>query len=270
MISENRIKNIKLLVVEDMPLNQLLMKVVLDGLNIKHDITSNGKLAIQKLFSSTYDLVLMDLYMPDMDGFVATEHIRKVMLSNIPIIALTADIVSLDAEKCKVYGFNDYLSKPVDEQELYNKIMALINPTTPVNAVNGNSETKSMSCIDLSFLKHRTGHNEKLLAEMISLYLEQTQPLIQMMKQSVKDKNWNLLQNSVHKMIPSFTIMGINKDFELLAQKIHQNTLQNHTDTLPELVLQFESVTNQVCQELEQELAALKMRAFTPSPPKEI
>lgn len=270
MISETHIKNIRLLVVEDMPLNQLLMKLVLDGLNIKHDMTSNGKLAIQKMFSSTYDLILMDLHMPEMDGFAATDHIRKTMLSNIPIIALTADVVNIDAEKCKMYGFNDYISKPVDEQELYNKIMALINPTTPVNALNGNSETKSMSCIDLSFLKHRIGHNEKLLAEMISLYLNQTQPLIQLMKQSVKDKNWNLLQNSVHKMIPSFTIMGINKDFELLAQKIHQYALQNHTDTLPELVIQFESVTNQVCQELELELNELNMRAFTPSPPKEI
>lgn len=270
MISENHIKNIRLLVVEDMPLNQLLMKIVLDGLNIKHDMAGNGQLAIQKLFLSTYDLILMDLHMPEMDGFEATEYIRKTMLLNIPIIALTADIINSDIEKCKTYGFNDYISKPVDEKELYNKIIAALNTSAPSTSLNGNSESKSISCVDLSFLKHRTGHNEKLLAEMISLYLDQTQPLIAIMKQSVKDKNWNLLQNSVHKMIPSFTIMGINKDFEVLAQKIHQFALQNHTDTLPELVLQFENVTNQVCVELEQELAALKMRAFTPSPPKEI
>ena len=65
----------------------------------------------------------MDLQMPVMDGFTATEIIRKDMHLDIPIIALTADVTTVDVEKCKTAGMNDYISKPVDEKILYNKIM---------------------------------------------------------------------------------------------------------------------------------------------------
>jgi len=126
-------KKIKILVVEDMPLNQLLMKTLLDDFGFDCEIASNGKIAIEKLANEdalednkTYNLILMDLQMPVMNGFEATEHIRKNMNSNIPIIALTADVTTVDLAKCKAIGMNDYIAKPVDEKLLYRKIVALI------------------------------------------------------------------------------------------------------------------------------------------------
>ena len=68
------------------------------------------------------DIILMDLLMPELNGFEATKHIRSKMNSQIPIIALTADLTTVDVEKCKAVGMNDYLSKPVDEKLLYSKI----------------------------------------------------------------------------------------------------------------------------------------------------
>jgi CheY-like chemotaxis protein len=65
----------------------------------------------------------MDLQMPEMNGFEATEHIRKTMNSTIPIIALTADVTTVDVEKCIAAGMNDYISKPLDEKVLYTKII---------------------------------------------------------------------------------------------------------------------------------------------------
>ena len=88
---------------------------------------NNGKIAIEKLQTNTYDIILMDLQMPVMGGFEATEYIRKTMKSEIPIIALTADVTTVDIEKCKEFGMNAYISKPIDEKKLYNKIMDLIN-----------------------------------------------------------------------------------------------------------------------------------------------
>jgi CheY-like chemotaxis protein len=81
---ENRV--IKVLVVEDIKLNQLLMKIILDDFNFKYEIAENGK-TIEKLETESYDIILMDLQMPEMNGFEATEHIRKTMKSTIPIIA---------------------------------------------------------------------------------------------------------------------------------------------------------------------------------------
>ena len=120
------IKNIKVLVAEDIPLNQLLMKILLEEFGFEHDIADNGKIAIEKLQNNPYDIILMDLQMPEMNGFEATEYIRNTMNSKIPIIALTADVTTVDLSKCKAVGMNDYISKPVDERLLYSKIIELL------------------------------------------------------------------------------------------------------------------------------------------------
>ena len=123
---DKEIKDIRILVVEDIKLNQLLMKTILDDFKFKYDIADNGKIAIEKLQTETYDIILMDLQMPEMNGFEATEYIRNTMKSNIPIIALTADVTTVDVEKCKAVGMNDYVSKPLDERILHIKIIELL------------------------------------------------------------------------------------------------------------------------------------------------
>src|ERR1035437_2922560 len=120
------IKNIKVLVAEDIQLNQLLMKILLDECGFEHVIADNGKIAIEKLQNNPYDIVLMDLQMPEMNGFEATEYIRNTMNSKIPILALTADVTTVDLAKSKAVGMNDYISKPVDERLLYGKIIELL------------------------------------------------------------------------------------------------------------------------------------------------
>ncbi len=123
---DTSIKNLKVLVVEDVALNQLLMKIILDDFGFERDIANNGKEAIEKLQSKSFDIVLMDLQMPEMNGFEATETIRKKLNSNIPIIALTADVTENDLAKCKAVGMNDHIAKPIDEKQLYNKIVELV------------------------------------------------------------------------------------------------------------------------------------------------
>ena len=122
---ENRItkdKKIKVLVAEDVPLNQLLIKTILNEFGLEFDIVGNGKIAIDYLTKNEYDLILMDIQMPEMGGFEAAEHIRKEMKSQIPIIALTADVTTMDDKKCLKVGMNGYVSKPIDEDLLFEKI----------------------------------------------------------------------------------------------------------------------------------------------------
>jgi CheY-like chemotaxis protein len=116
----------KILVVEDMPLNQFLIKIILMDFDFEVEMANNGQQAIDKLEKETFDLVLMDLQMPILNGFEATEHIRQTMKLRLPIIALTADVTSVDVEKCKNLGMNDYISKPIDEKLLLSKINAYL------------------------------------------------------------------------------------------------------------------------------------------------
>jgi len=118
--------NIKVLVVEDVLLNQLLLKTILLDLGLECDLAGNGIIAIEKLQSNSYDIILMDLMMPEMNGFEATDYIRNKMNSEIPIIALSADVTTVDIEKCKALGMNDYISKPIDEKLLFHKIVSLV------------------------------------------------------------------------------------------------------------------------------------------------
>jgi two-component system CheB/CheR fusion protein len=124
------IKNLHVLVVEDVALNQLLNKIILSDFGFEFEIVNNGKKAIEKLQTNKYDIILMDLLMPEMNGFEATEYIRKTMKSQIPIIALTADVSIIDVSKCKEFGMDDYISKPIDENLLYNKMVGLVKRST--------------------------------------------------------------------------------------------------------------------------------------------
>lgn len=120
------IKSLRVLVAEDIALNQLLIKIILSDFGFQYEIVDNGKNAIEKLQTNSYDIILMDLHMPEMNGFEATEYIRKTMKSQIPIIALTADVSIADVSKCKEFGMDDYIPKPIDENLLYSKIVGLI------------------------------------------------------------------------------------------------------------------------------------------------
>jgi signal transduction histidine kinase/CheY-like chemotaxis protein len=258
---DHEIKNIKVLVVEDMPLNQLLMKTLLDEFEFESDIAENGKIAIGKLESDSYDIILMDLQMPEMNGFEATDYIRDKMKSQIPIIALTADVTTVDLAKCKAVGMNDYIAKPVDERILYKKIVKLVQKSVLLKEFDDKriSKAERVRCTDMDYLIKRTKSNPKLMMDMISLYLEQTPPLILAMKQSMHKKDWKSLYSAVHKMIPSFSIVGISTDFENMAKKVQEYaSSQQQTDVIPGMVLQLENICTQACEELEEEFNTIK------------
>lgn len=259
------INNIRVLVAEDIALNQLLMRTLLDEFGFQCEIAGNGRIAVEKLENNSFDIVLMDLQMPEMNGFEATDYIRTVMQSTIPIIALTADVTTVDLEKCKAVGMNDYIAKPVDEKLLYSKIVSEIKKVMLANGNNGkevvseNTVAKVLKYTDLHYLITRTKANPVLMMEMISLYLEQTPPLISVMKKSWKDKDWNSLYASVHKIIPSFAIMGINVDYENMAKKVQDFAKnQQQSDGISDLVLQIDTVCTQACVELEAEYTLIK------------
>lgn len=123
---ENPEKNLpswlKVLVVEDNMVNQRLAKVVLKNLGIVPEFANNGKEAIEKTLQEHYNIILMDVQMPVMDGYEATAHLRKKMHLEIPIIGLTANVFKDDIENCLRSGMNDYLGKPYSEEQLFEMI----------------------------------------------------------------------------------------------------------------------------------------------------
>jgi signal transduction histidine kinase len=125
LVNEHKLGKLKILLVEDSAINTLLAEEILRDFGFQTDTAKNGKIAIELLEKNDYDVILMDLSMPEMDGFEATQYIRNNMpapKSQIPIIALTSGVDKQDMEKCVAYGMNDYLLKPFDENHLLNTI----------------------------------------------------------------------------------------------------------------------------------------------------
>lgn len=255
------LKNVRVLVAEDIPLNQLLMKTLLDDFGFECEIAENGRIAVEKLANKAFSIVLMDLQMPDMNGFEATYYIRNELKSDIPIIALTADVTTVDLAKCRSVGMNDYIAKPVDERLLYGKIVGAVKKLTSSDGFvdEGSKETEIFKYTDLDYLIRRTKSNPELMTEMITLYLDQTPVLITAMKRSMQEKDWKSLYSAVHKLIPSFSIMGISSNFENIAKKIQEyaSTMQQ-TDGVLELVNQLEVVCSKACEELREDLISIK------------
>lgn len=120
-------KKTSILLVEDHPMHQIATKQILTTWSDKVDVTiaSNGKIALAKVKTKSFDIVLMDLQMPVMDGMIATSQIRQT--SSVPIIALTASTSKQEEERCYQIGMNEYLAKPFKPEDLYRRVMLLIH-----------------------------------------------------------------------------------------------------------------------------------------------
>jgi CheY-like chemotaxis protein len=112
-------KDVKILVAEDNPSNQKLIELLLSKLGYSCEIAEDGQKALDAVGSERYDLILMDMQMPNVTGYQATEEIRSMGL-DVPVIALTANAMKGDRQKCIEAGCDDYLSKPINRQQLEN------------------------------------------------------------------------------------------------------------------------------------------------------
>jgi len=133
-VPKNKIKNLNILLVEDNEMNQLFTKTLLENWGWHIDIAEDGIEAVKKAKNKDFDVILMDVQMPKMDGYVATRLIRNSLPGskcNIPILAMTAHALRTEEEKCYKAGMNDYISKPFDPQNLYVKIESILNINKP-------------------------------------------------------------------------------------------------------------------------------------------
>ena len=122
--TENSGQSLRILVAEDVPANQLVIATLLKKKGHRVDVVANGIEAVNSLRKVPYDVVLMDVHMPEMDGIAATKAIRKMggEKANIPIIAVTADAMSGDREKCLAADMNDYVAKPIEPRILFETL----------------------------------------------------------------------------------------------------------------------------------------------------
>ena len=171
----------RLLLAEDHPLNQLVTTEMLKGKwpSLEIEVAENGKQAIAMLEDKHYDLVLMDVQMPEMDGHTATRYIRSSMpapTNELPILAFTAYATSGEAEKCLQAGMNDYVSKPVMAHILQDKIIDLLiaHPGFDNERIIFEKEASNTEQLNLNYLDAITDDDNDLKTRMLGIMLDET------------------------------------------------------------------------------------------------
>lgn len=242
----------RILIVEDKKLNQLVAKEIIQSWwpKVQVDVADNGKIAIDKINRLDFDIILMDVQMPEMDGYEATKYIREKFVpptSDMPILAMTAYATTGEAQKCIDAGMNDYISKPFEPKALHDKIINLIS--VQPQATNGYSKAISVpeppkeepkddepEYIDMAYLNSMTSGNEALKSQLIGLLIEETPEELDILSKFTREANWTRVRGISHKMKSSATYMGLKKTLALLKQIEEYSGAAKNTDEIPEMV----------------------------------
>jgi signal transduction histidine kinase/CheY-like chemotaxis protein len=253
--------DLRLLVVEDNKMNQLVVLKFLEKQNIQADIAEDGPQALDLLKKKEYDLILMDIQMPGMDGYQVSEIIRKEFpepKNSTPIIALTAMALSEVQEKIKVFGINDYILKPFSPANLFSKIAEnagnVIKYSTPTKTTQPVITQKHS---DLTYLINASDNNAGFIKQMIDIFLKQTPEFLQELRTYHDNQDWENFRKVMHKMKPTIKMMGINelnKNIEFIETSVKQQ--QNLSEVSAQLTT-IDTVCKASFKELQQELEKL-------------
>ncbi len=210
--------NRKVLVAEDVELNQFIVKHMLESWGLEVSIAGDGTQALHLLHNNYFDLVLMDIQMPDMDGMAATRLIRAMSdpaKAAIPIIALTANALKSDSEKYLAAGMNDYISKPFREAKLFQVISRnlLLAEQSPVSIQTlpyfETAVISGESLYNLSTIRDISGGDEDFVRKMIELFIETVPPNVKDLNVSLDNENWEMVSKTAHKLKSTIDSMGI-------------------------------------------------------------
>jgi CheY-like chemotaxis protein len=213
-------RKLKVLLVEDNLLNQRLALKMLEKFGFVPDLAVNGKVAIEKLKHERYDMILMDLQMPEMDGYQTTIYLRTVMKLTTPIIAMTAHSLIGDRDKCINIGMNEYVPKPFIPQELFNKIIELAETQQGSDDEKTPQYSAPSPLIDLTYLKQISGDNWEFEPEIIALFIQQIPLEITLLDKAIQQGRHKAVKVFAHKLKSSFSLIGIQEHG--LLQRIEQ------------------------------------------------
>lgn len=239
------ISNKRILIVEDNAVNQRVLTSVLQKIKAVWDISGNGKEAIDKLETgNVYDLIIMDLQMPLMDGFEAAEYIRKKLKMSIPIIAMTASTLRNEKIKCFEIGMNDYLAKPFSPDELIKRIYSVINPLIVKEEQMEYKQIATEKLYDLAYLDEMDDNEYSI--EMIELFFETVSEGLKEMDNDVKNKNWDAVFKGAHKIKSSLGPLQVNKMISIASlmeeNAKHGKNLDEIANLNKELNVQYSAV----------------------------
>jgi len=199
--TERSTRALRVLVAEDNLTNQKLVSALLDHKGHQVEIVSNGRLAVERATADTFDVILMDVQMPEMSGLEATEAIRareRVTGGHVPIVALTARAMAGDREQCFAAGMDAYVSKPVRADELLSAIDAIVGSSSEPDSSAPSSEAGAAALIDVSALLENFGGRGDLVREVIDVFLVDAPLMVSRLETAARGSNASEVAAAAH------------------------------------------------------------------------
>jgi PAS domain S-box-containing protein len=213
-------RSLRILLAEDNPVNQLLASRMLEKQGHKVVTVGNGRVALEQIKKATFDLVFMDIQMPEMDGFEATAAIRKEEVfagKHLPIIAMTAHAMEGDRERCLAAGMDGYIAKPIHAKALADALENLGHPPGVAEAAT-TAESGKREPIDTASALARVEGNFELLKEMVALFLLELPGLMTSLREAVTAGEANAIARAAHKLKGSVGNFAAHPAFEAASK----------------------------------------------------
>lgn len=243
---------IKILVVEDNELNRSLAGVIINNMGGIVEFASNGKEAIRRVAANDYDIVLMDIQLPLINGIQATTIIRNFFNDAVPVIAITANVNKDDLEKARQAGINDFIRKPYTEKEVYTTVSKWVRTLPIVEKPQPHRFT------NLKILKQICRNDRSIIRQMILQFFKQKKECLEKIDQAIANEDWDKILVCTHRLKPFIQLIGATA----LVETIHMLEVfcknKVDADSIRELVATLRQVADFSAEELKQELESLQ------------
>ncbi|HJV18946.1 MAG TPA: response regulator [Sediminibacterium sp.] len=255
------LKGKRILIAEDDFVNQKLITHSLNTTGAVFDIAGNGLEAIELLKSGQYDLILMDINMPEMDGFEATQLIRKEISSSIPIIAMTGWSSRTEGDKFTQVGMNGCLAKPFGLDALYKTLDAILQtPSAPLSEPIVTATAASAGeepLVDLDMLNELAVGDNEYKVTIMNMFLETMPETMQKMDDYLARSDWENFYKTAHYAKSSLSVVKV-PEMHKLAQAMERNARQQTSlETIPGMLTIFKKYFEQAKTVLNKEISAL-------------
>jgi|GEM_PF-520208 len=209
----DRLNNVAALLVEDSDMNRLVATSALEHFGIKVTEAVNGAEAIEKLKQQSFNIILMDLQMPVLDGLGATRIIRQELLLQTPIIALTANAFKSEIERCLQAGMNDYITKPFEEEVFLSVILKNLGDASPAPSPGGEGPQNAPEGkrYDLSPLEKISGGDKETIRQVVRLFIKQTPEAVDQIKKAYANSELDAVAKTAHRIKPTIDLLGISR-----------------------------------------------------------
>ncbi len=252
---------LEILIVDDEPFNLMLAEIILNKHGAHISVANNGKVALEKIEMQSFDIVLADLHMPEVDGYMLANKIREQYLQ-VPLIALTANVMQTDLERIRQSGFNDILLKPYKERELLNMIAKYAPLVIGENngEINSNEQMEQTEIYDLDEIRKFSDNDNSILISIIESFVHNNSLNLFTLKDAVAKKDFHNIRNTAHKMLPSYNHFHV---FDIIPELKQLEIIQDNSDLeLSEIYNKIDTVSKELFIKLDQECNRIKVDVY--------